>query len=162
MATSRQNAVVNALLSIWRTAFADDTDVQINDGPIIDQRTASSLVYVGFDGAEDGSDGESVTSDQEWVGLGTNNRRDEPIQVTCAALSWIGDNSPSEARDRVYLLVDECEAAILTDVTLGVGTPGQPGAVRNAMVSNLSLFQANNAGGAKARVVFTVSCIARL
>jgi hypothetical protein len=161
VATSRQNAVINRLIAIWEGAF-DPRQVYVADGPYIDQRTADSVVSVGFDGSEDGSDGEATNSDQEWVGLGTNNRRDEAIQVTCSALSWIGDNSPTTARARAYALVDACEAAVLADTTLGLGPPGQPGAVRNAMVSGLQLFQANNAGGAKARVVFTVSCTARL
>jgi hypothetical protein len=160
MATSRLDAVLTALHSTFDAEFGDD--VLVTDGPFIDMAGEQDTILVGHDGAQDDSSGLSIESEQEWVGIGTQGRRDERVTATCAALTWIGDNDPAIARARVYELVDACEAAISADRTLGVGTVGTPGSVRNALISGLALYQANNVGGAKARVVFTVSCIARL
>lgn len=161
MATSRLDAVLTALHTTFAAA-SGLSGVRINDGPFIDHAGEKDVILVGHDGAEDDTSGLSIESEQEWVGIGTQGRRDERVTATCAALTWIGDNAPATSRSRVYELVDICEDAISADRTLGVGTVGTPGSVRNALISGLALYQANNAGGAKARVVFTVSCIARL
>jgi len=161
MATSRVDAVLDALKSTF-SAAAGLSGVTVHDGPALNHENATDLVWVGHSGEQDDSGGPAVRTTQDWVGLGTNNRRDERIDVTCSVLTWYGDQDVALTRARVYTLLEACENAILSNVTLGVGTQGTPGSVRNTFISETELHQFNNAGGARARVVFTVSCIARL
>lgn len=160
---SRIPAVLDALVTAFRarSALADI----VRDGPRLDQAKDGSFVVVGHDGSQDDTDGAAGSSEREFVGIGANNRRDQTISVTCAAVAWYGDNYPAAAkaaRDRVATLLSECESAINADLTLAVGTAGTPGSVRNAIVSSEEWFQASNAGGSRARLVFTVTCTARL
>lgn len=162
MATSRVDATIARLVAIW-DAEAALSDAVVNDGPVKPPFDAyPELVMVGHDGEEESTAGAGAQSSQDFVGIGTNSRRDEQIDITCAVICNRPDEGLKDCRARAYELYDACEAAVLADHTLGVGTAGTPGALRNAVVSQATLFQSNNADGVRARLVFTVSGIARL
>lgn len=160
MAASQLCAVIDALVALARDVV--DTDhVAVFDGSSQDHENVTDQVWIGHDGSDDSS-AEAGSTDQDDVGLGTNNRRDERITVQCAVLCWQMENDAALPRDRAAAIVDDLGAAILADRTLGFPAAGAPGGVRNARIEDVSLHHFNNAAGAGARVAFTVTCTARL
>lgn len=165
MATSKIDAAIDALKSTWDAdgKLGGAPSVLVVDGPAkLPFDTYPEQVLIGHDGSTGEGDTPAADANQEFVGIGTNSRRDERIDITCAVIVQRPDDDMGSCRGRAYALVDACEAAVIADHTLGVGTAGTPGAIRNAIVSTGALHQSNDAAGVRARVVFTVSCIARL
>lgn len=160
MATSRLAEVIDALVDLF-TATVDTNQIAVSDGPHVQNDRYRAEVLIGHDGSTD-TDGDAGSSEQEDVGLGTRNRRDEEVTVNCAVLCWQAENDPELPRKRAYAILDDLEQAILADRQLGFPAAGAEGGARNARIDSTTLYYSNNAGGASARVSFTVKVTCRL
>lgn len=152
MATSRQGAVIDALVI---AVDATDTLSAYDGMPALSTAPADFVVVGGTDEDED----DSVTTDQEWRGLGANARQ-ETGEVVCCVISQTGGStttSRKEMRDRALDVLGQVEDALRADPTLG-------GTVTAGWlhVTGTRLALRNTPNGTYARLVFTVGYQARI
>lgn len=146
MATTQLGVIIDALVST----------LSAQDGPPKERpNVGQDLVYIGWDGSEDGS--EAAVTSQEWVDLG-HRARDEFPAITCYAESTRGNGTIQAVRDAVLTTVAATETALRDDPTLGVLS--QPGWAWFASVDRLVERWTDQ--GPLAGVVFTISARARL
>lgn len=141
---SRVPATIDALVALWEGA-----GLTAWDGPIV-SGTYGDAVYVGYDADPEG-DQRAAATNQEWAGIGQR-KRDEDIDVVCAAVALIGesDNSWKRARDAVYALIETAGQALRSDPSIGQAPPFVAGLIPG------DYFQENSPAGYQARVVFIV------
>lgn len=147
---TRGPAVIDAIVAALQAA-----GLTTWDGPIL-TGDYSDAVYVGYDADPEGDQQASSTA-QEWAGIGLR-RRNEEIDVTCAAVALTGESDETwkRARDAAYTLMETVGATLRATPSLGLGSPCvaelQPG----------DYFQENGPEGYQARVVFTVHITTRV
>ncbi|MGW4050798.1 hypothetical protein ACWENA_08190 [Streptomyces sp. NPDC004779] len=155
MLTSRVPAAVDALLAILRAA-PGLADVMVLDGPPVTNLSGTERLYIGH---QPGG-GPAVTLAQEFAGAGARTR-DEAFAITCYAEVWSGDTDMQVHRLRVFELVGEVETALRAS-NAATMAPTLDGTVLWAHVTAGDLAQEQSSSGARAGVVFTVTCQARI
>ena len=146
MATTQVGVIIDALVST----------LSAQDGPPKERpNVGQDLLYIGWDGSEDGTD--AATTSQEWVDLG-HRARDEFPDITCYAESTRGNGTIKACRDAALSTVADAETALRDDPTLGF--LAQPGWAWLASVDRLVERWTDQ--GPLAGVVFTISARARL
>ncbi|MFE7804017.1 hypothetical protein ACFU51_04985 [Streptomyces sp. NPDC057430] len=154
MPTSRVPAAVDALLAILRAAPAL-AGVVILDGPPVQNLTGPERLYVGW--SPDGGPAVALVQDFNAAGART---RDEQFLINCYAEVWSGDIDMQVQRSRVFELVAAVETALrATDAD--PEAPTLSGTVLWAHLTAGDLGQ-EQSEGARAGLVFTVSCMARI
>lgn len=145
MTASTMPAAIDGLLAAVRSRPAL-ADVQTFDGP---PRTdmPQKFISIGWGGADEDP---AITASDSDAGLEANR---EDYEVLGLAYVWSGDQDFKPLRDEAFALVDEVQAAITADITLG-------GAVMRARLSASVLGQAPIQAGSAVAVRFTVTCAA--
>lgn len=149
MSASTMPAALDGLLTAVRArpALAElNAAGAIFDGP---PRTdmPQEFISIGWGGADEDPSVEATEAD---AGLEANR---EDYQILGLAYVWSGDQDFKPLRDRAFALLDEVNAAIQSDITLG-------GAVMRGRLSASVLAQAPINAGAAVAVRFTVTCAA--
>ncbi|MDT9689389.1 hypothetical protein Q5762_13795 [Streptomyces sp. P9(2023)] len=154
MATSRVPAAVDALLAILRAAPALD-DVLILDGPPTNGLTGNQRLYVGW--TPDGGPAVALSQDFNAAGART---RDETFAINCYAEVSSGDIDMHVQRTRVFELVGAVETALrATNEATMAPTLSNTVLWSHLTAGDLSQEQGE---GARAGLVFMVSCMARI
>lgn len=154
MATSILPALLTGLVQFSSTALPN---VTVHDGYGATDDPGDFLM-IGVDDPNSPNFATSATSAQAVATMGARRSRDELGDVTCVALSWIGDNDQQAARDTVFGITAALENALRADVTVG----GVPGLLWAEFGTRLSLAQDNNEDGAQAWVIFSIHFKARI
>lgn len=136
--------VLTALVSTFTTALPG---VSVFDGPPVTSPGDADLVIVGHDATPDSA--ADVTVSQEWVDLACT-RRVETGEVTCCVVSQTGDTDLKARRDRAFVLLAACEAALLGDMTLGA-------VVTSAQFARATARQFQNSAGSAVVAPFVVT-----
>lgn len=155
MATSAVPAAIDALLTILRAAPAL-ADVQVSDGPPIEDQSAAELVAIGWTH----EDALSAEAAQDFNSAGARTR-DEDFSIAGWIDAWNGDDDITVCRDRAYELL----AVIETAIRASGANPTAPtlnGAVLWAHLTRHALHQRDTDQGMKAGIAFTISCRARI
>ena len=153
MATSALPAVLDALVSALRASPALAA-VTVYDGPAPTSATDLDMIVIGDDDDQEAGSPAGLT-EQSWNGLGAK-RRDESIEIRCAAVSWSGDVEIKPLRDRVFALT----AAVETVLRAGPSLSGACQWSEFARVDELRQEQTDR--GAVVSALFTVSARARI
>lgn len=141
---SRLDDVLTSLVATFTTALPT---VAVFDGPPVTSPGDADLVIVGHDATPD-SDAD-MTVEQEWADLACS-RRHETGEVVCCVVSQTGDTDLKARRDRAFVLLAACEAAVLADLSLG-------GVVMSAQFARASARQFQNSAGSAVVAPFTVT-----
>ncbi|MFD7978891.1 hypothetical protein [Streptomyces sp. NPDC059071] len=155
MATSVAADVIDALLEILRAA-PELSDVQIIDGPPIEDQSVPDQLIVGWQPGE----GEAATLLQEFAYAGARRRNEEGI-VSCWIDCWTGDTDMQLRRRRAFDLLALVENALRASDT-SPESPTLGGVVQWSQVAAGTLRQAVTDQGARASVGFTVTYFARI
>jgi hypothetical protein len=153
MAT-KVDAVCLALTTLWQAAMATTlSGVQVVDGPQVNADASSDWLFVGYDGdsPDDGNEGAVATQDL----MAFAKVKQEDAEITCAVVTVRGDADIPAARARALAIFAAAEDLLRADMHLA-------GAVMHAFVSAHQYMPAITQGGAKVRVVFTVTYKAQL
>lgn len=142
---SRVPAVLDALVSIW--GGAPVLAGLVRDGPLPVDSADLEVLSVGHTDDDTGASTDGLISPE---GFGVEPNR-EQFSVTCLISVVNGANDVRAARVRAFDLLSAASAAVTADTTLG-------GVVMQAGVQQLSLNQLQTAGGAEARLLFSVFC----
>ena len=149
MAASTMPAALDGLLAAVRAreGLADlVANGAIFDGPPRTD-TPQRFISIGWGGADEDP---AITAADADAGVEANR---EDYDILGLAYVWSGDQDLKPLRDDAFGLLDEIQAAITADITLG-------GAVMRARLSASVLGQAPIQAGAAAAVRFTVTCAA--
>lgn len=155
MATSVAADVIDALLEILRAA-PELADVQIIDGPPIDDQSAPDQLIIGWQPGE----GEAATLLQDFAYAGARRRNEEGV-VPCWIDCWTGDTDMQVRRRRAFDLLAVVEDVIRAS-DANPESPTLGGVVLWSQFAAGSLRQAATEQGARASVGFTVSYFARI
>lgn len=150
--STKVDTVCLALIAMWQVAPAL-AGVQVADGPQANSDAANEWLFVGSDGDAPSEGMQAVSANQDWQAFARV--KQESAEVTCAFVVRSGDTDTTAVRARVYTLLGAAEDALRADYTLA-------GLVMTAGVSSHQYYPALTQGGAKARVVFTVTYLAQL
>lgn len=147
MAVTRADAVVDALVA----ALSADATLSglVLDGPPVSEATFDEVVTVGF--AWDPDDDTSIDITQEYHELGPAAKRDETVEVRCAAVAWRGDGDVAAARARCIVLLGAVESVLRANPSLGLAE------VMRTEVAFGTVRQAQTAQGAEVICQFTVA-----
>ena len=147
MAVTRADAVVDALVA----ALSADSTLSglVLDGPPVTEAVLDDVVTVGF--AWDPEDDTSVEIEQAYHELGAAAKRDETLDVRCAAVSFRGDGDMAAARARCVVLLGAVESVLRANYSLGLAD------VLRTEVTVGSLRQSQTAQGAECICQFTVT-----
>lgn len=147
MAITRAAALVDALVA---ALSADATLVGlVIDGPPVTQAELVDVVTVGY--GWDPEDDTSVDIEQEYHELGPAAKRDERVEVRCAAASFRGDTDIAAARSRCVVLLGAVESVLRASPSLGLSE------VLRTEVGFGSIRQSQTAQGAEVICPFTVT-----
>jgi hypothetical protein len=155
MATSAVPDAIDALLAILRAAPAL-AQVQIVDGPPVDDQSGADQLCIGYQPGE----GESASMLQEFTYAGAR-RREENGVINCWIDSWTGDSDIRPRRQRAFALLAVVEDALRGSQT-APEAPTLNGVVQWSQVAGGSLVQVNTDQGVRAGVAFTVTYLARI
>jgi hypothetical protein len=147
--SSKTDAVCLALTALWQPL----TGVQVVDGPQANSDASDDWLFVAFDGDLPDEGNEAVDATQDLMAF--LKTKQEDAEVTCAVVSRRGDTDIPAARARAYDIVSDAEDLLRADMQLG-------GLVMHAFVSAHQYIPIVTQGGAKVRVVFTVTYKAQL
>jgi hypothetical protein len=114
--SSRLFAVVDAIVAALTAA-----GVKTWDGPVL-TGDFDAAVFVGYDASPDG-DFRAAALDQSWSQSVGSARRDETIEVICAAWALVGGDSTKGARDAVQALFTAVETTLRANPSLGFSPP---------------------------------------
>lgn len=118
MSATSLSAVIDALVDRLSGALS----VPVYDGPQPVSPSSKQFVIVG--GSETaGNDGIEAESMVSRSSMGNGELRDEQGAVTCSVWSWGGSTWSRDMRETALALLDECEAAVRADPSLGVLKP---------------------------------------
>lgn len=147
MAITRAAAVVDALV----TALSADATLTglVIDGPPVTQDELVDVVTVGY--GWDADDDTAIEIEQEYHELGPTAKRDERLDVRCAAASFRGDADIAAARARCVALLGAVESVLRADPSLGLAD------LLRVELSAGSIRQAQTAQGAEVVCPFTVT-----
>lgn len=148
MAVTRVDAVIDALVATLAAAPAL-AGVVVSDGYPVTDDPLDEVVTVGF--AWDPEDDRAAEVEQAYHELGTSARRDETLDVFCAARVLDGSGDMGSARARCVALLGAVESALRADPSLGLAD------VLRIEVTFGDLRQTQDADGAAALVRFTVT-----
>ena len=152
--SSKTDAVILALTAMWQAAMTTTlSGVQVVDGPQVNSDASDDWLFVAFNGDLPDEANEAATADQSLMAFART--KQEPGEVTCAAVSRRGDTNIPAARARAYTIVSAAEDLLRTDMQLG-------GLVMHAYVSGDRYSPVQTGQGAKVRIVFTVTYLAQL
>lgn len=155
MATSRVPAAIDALVAILSQAPGLD-GVAVIDGPPVGDQADADYLYIGWQ-----PESESAAElNQAFASAGARTR-DEEISVLCTVDCWTGDSVVAAARSRAFELLGVVEDTIRASGAQPEA-PTLGGAVLWAHLTQGLLQQANTDQGVRARLLFTVSCRARI
>lgn len=155
MATSALPGAINALLEILRSAN-DLDDLQILDGPPVDDIATADFLAVGWSGGED--QGAEAVQDFNAAGART---RDEDFTIVSVIDVWSGDDGFGAVRARAFTILGLVEQAIRATGP-NPDAPNLNGTVLWAHLTRASLRQYFTDQGARVALGFTVSCHARI
>lgn len=141
------NLVDNFLAAL--TAAAGLNGVQIVDGPLVSDSSATELVVVGFDADPEG-EYEAASTTQTWAGIGAK-RKNEEIQVTCAVLVRKGSTAVKPMRDRLFAIFAEVEAVVRADPSMGLPPPSV------CAITDTSYRTPQTSNGIEGRLLFTLA-----
>ena len=147
MAVTRADAAVDALVAALG-ADATLTGLVI-DGPPVTEAVLADAVTVGF--GWDPDDDTAIDVEQEYHELGATAKRDERVEIRCAAVSFRGDADMAAARARCVVLLGAVESVLRADPDLGLAD------VLRCEVSFASFRQSQTAQGAEVIAPFTVT-----
>ena len=147
MSVTQVDAVIDALV----TALSADATLSglVIDGPPVTEDVLADVVTIGF--AWDPDDDTSADIEQEYHELGAAAKRDERVDVRCAAVAFRGDADMAAARARCVVLLGAVESVLRADYALGLAD------VLRVEVTAGSLRQLQTAQGAEAILPFTVT-----
>lgn len=155
MATSAVPEAIDALLEILRAA-PELSEVQIVDGPPVDDQSGADQLCIGFQPGE----GESASMLQDFAYAGAR-RRDENGVINCWIDCWSGDADIRPRRLRAFALLAVVEGALRAS-DIAREAPTLNGTVQWSQVAGASLRQSNTDQGTRAGVGFTVTYFARI
>lgn len=150
--STKTDAVCLALTALWQ-ADADLDGVEVVDGPQANSEAANEWLFVAFDGDAPDEGNEAASAEQSWMAFAKT--KQESAEVTCAVVARRGDTDIVSARARAYDILSDAEDSLRADLTLG-------GVVMNSWISAHQYIPVITQGGAKVRVVFTVTYQAQL
>lgn len=150
--STKVDAVCLYLTAMWQ-ADADLSAVEVVDGPQVNSDAANEWLFVGFDGDVPDEGNEAVSAEQDAMAFARV--KQESADVTCAIVVRSGDTETTAVRARAYEILSDAEDTLRADETLS-------GLVMRAHVSAHQYIPVQTQGGAKARVVFTVTYQAQL
>lgn len=116
--TPKLSAVIDALVSTFSQGIAD---ADVFDGPLAQFPSAKRFLLVGADELG-GNDGVVFQTSTQRSPLANGEFLDESGEVTCSAWAWTGSTTESAwkpTRDAAFELVNECDALLEADPTLG-------------------------------------------
>lgn len=112
MSSSRVPASVDGVV----TALAGASlSFPVYDGPVL-AGEFTDAVFIGYDGDPLG-ERRAVSATADWAGIGAK-KRNELIDVLCAAVAVSGDGIPKDARNRAYAVLGAVETVLRTDPSL--------------------------------------------
>ncbi|MFD3333516.1 hypothetical protein ACFWV1_12850 [Streptomyces sp. NPDC058700] len=155
MAPSAVPAAIDALLEILRAAPAL-ADVQIVDGPPVDDQSVPDQLFVGWQPGE----GESASLLQDFAYAGAR-QRDENGVINCWIDCWTGDIDIRPRRQRAFALLAVVEEALRAS-DAAREAPTLNGTVQWSQLAAGALRQSSTEQGARAGLGFTVSYFARI
>lgn len=143
MATpSRLDDVITSLVALFDAA----TTAQVIDGPTPVTPDADFILV----GSTGDADEDAATVERDWSAMG-NRWIEETGEVVCSIWAQSGDTDLSAQRTRLATMFAACEAALLTDPTLGGLLFRDPVSIP---VSRLR--QQQTTAGAVVHLIFTV------
>jgi hypothetical protein len=151
VSSSRVPASVDALVAVVRGGAT----FSVFDGPELSSEYTDA-VFIGFDGDPLG-ERKSVTATADWAGIGAK-KRNETIDILCAAVAVSGDGIPKDARDRVYAIIGVVELLVRADPSLAQ----TPTPFVASITTHELLWDWLETAGLQARLTFTVHIETRI
>jgi len=157
--SSAMGAAIDYLATAAAAAFP--APIQVVDGPVVTDtmETATSRIWVGAD--PDNPDAPAAEGDQEFAALGARSRN-ETFAIVNTVDFWSGNTVAAPVRAGAFALLRTFELLIR-------GTNGNPGDTRmggavlwSQIAGDVAYHQIDSSDGLIGRIVFHVSCMARL
>lgn len=162
---SVQTSSIPAALSyLYTAAVAAFPAALVLDGPprVSDQQSFQDVVSIGWDGDEQMAT-PAVDGDQDFAALNRTLTRDELYRIVCSVMHWDGSDSVTTARTAAFALLTTFEKLLRGYPPNGTGDTTLGGAVLWSHVAGgITVDQTTDANGAACRVIFHVTCKARL
>lgn len=139
-----------AIDALYDALIAADLGVDVWDGPIVSGNSGDTI-HLGYDADPEG-DAKAGEVEQEWAGVGVTRKRNDSIDIICAAVVLLGNSDTrwKAPRDRAVALIDAVGQVLRADPSLGQAPPFR------AELMPGEYFQENGPSGYQARFVFTV------
>lgn len=142
--SSRVPDVLARLVAIAEAAPELD-GVVVRDGPLMEQGTDLSVLYIGWGGGTEDTDVDVQIAEDDLAGSPSG----ETATIRCTAWAASGDTDVTAVRTAAYGIVSGLGAAIDRDRRLG-------GLVMRAMIGGHTLTQQQTGRGAHAAIGFEV------
>lgn len=155
MATSQIPAIIDALVTA-ATAALPSVDVYDGFGNTEDP---GNYLMVGVEDPNVTDAAFAASSSQSPATMSTSRSRDEAGSITCAALSWNGDDDPKAARDSAFATAAAVATLLRTTPGLGIAAGGM---LVTSYGEQQSLSQNRTEDGAMALLIFSIQFRARL
>jgi hypothetical protein len=139
-----------AIDALYDALIAANLGVNVWDGPVLSGNSGDTI-HLGYDADPEG-DAQAAAVEQQWAGIGTPRKRNESLDITCAAVVLLGnsDSRWKAPRDRATALIDAVGQILRANPSLGQVPPCR------AELMPGDYFQENGPNGYQARFVFTV------
>jgi hypothetical protein len=151
VSSSRVPASVDALVAALKAGVS----FPVYDGPELSSEYTDA-VFIGFDGDPLG-ERKSAAASADWAGIGAK-RRNEIIDILCAAVAVSGDGIPKDARDRSYAVLGAVETVLRADPSLAQ----TPTPFVASITAHELLWDWLETAGLQARLTFTVHIETRI
>lgn len=153
MTTTALPLVLEGVLNAFTNAQSlKDMNVQIYDGPEVDNSYPGDWIGVGHSGAQDG-DITAAQGQNSWRGLGAK-RMEEIATIDCVISTWDGDTDVKGKRDRAYAILSAVDTIIRQDPSFG-------GACLFGGLSTTSLGYRQTTAGFVVEILFSIAYEAR-
>lgn len=148
-------AVIDGLLDGLTSAFAGQ-DVLVVDGFGLGDRGYRTTLHVGVEDPLSQDRAASADADQQWSQIG-GQQREEQGRIRSVLTAWGGDNELRALRATAAACMDTVKRYLDSSHDLGVVQ-----LVRCAAITDISIYQDQDADGSAVVVAFTISYTARI
>lgn len=162
--TVQTSTIPAAITYLVNAATAAFPGALVLDGPprVSDQQSEQKVISIGWNGEEDLAT-PAVEGDQQFRNMDRGLTRDENYAIVCSIMCWDGSDAVTTSRAAAFGLLATFEKLLRGLPPNGTGDVTLGGAVLWAGISGgISLDYVTGPNGAASRIVFHVTCRARL
>lgn len=164
MPGTRVGDAISAIVTALQVDSTVASLATVVDGPRIMGDEPETVIWVGYDGDNEGDYNATENWVQDWAALGAQ-RRSESFNVVCAAWSWSGDMDVANRRARALAALDAAQMALRGALNIGLGLPQPTIAswVQGQLIQEPVISAVDGTVlGLRARIPFSINVVTRV